>query len=509
MKKSRLLCLLLSTILVSSVLVTGCKSKDIKPTTEVAKLEKVNLKMYFPCQGGLQKDQAAVQAKVNEITESKITADLELAPIDWGAWSQKMPLILNSGEQADIVWTAPWTGFIENSNNKVFMPLDELLDKYGKDIKKTLPPALLKGPRIGGKLYAIPTNKELTQGSTAFFSKAMIDAAGADVSKVKYMEDLEPVFEKIKAKDPNVFPIWNGNKEIFYFPKMKMQEDSSIKTEAVENGGAFSYDLTNKKVMANIDAPWNLENYKLIRKWNEKGYINPDSLTNQTKAIDAVKSGKSLMFAYGNAQPGIKETAEVDAGMPLYSVTSTNIEIPTASTVASLLAIPTNSKNAERAMMAMNLLHSNANLITTINYGIEGKNYIKVNDNQYKLPDGAKNSADTGYGPGCAWEIGNMFLNPVLNTQPKDLWKQYEEFNKTGKEVYLLGFIFDTKGLETEWAAINAVNDQYDRILKTGAVKDVEKTLETQKTKVYASGAQKIKDAMQKQIEDWIKVNKK
>jgi putative aldouronate transport system substrate-binding protein len=515
LKKIKLVSLLLASVVAFTVTAAGCsksgegkKQVDNPAGGDTAKLEKVLLKYYFPAGGGVQKDQAEVQKAVNDITLAKINAELELNPIDWGAWFQRMPLILNSGEQVDMVFTATWTGFVENANNKIFRPLDELFDKYGQDIKKTIHPALIKGPRIDGKLYAVPTNKELTSGWTHFFKKDLIDKAGVDISKVKYLEDLEEVFAKVKAVEPGVYPIWNGERDTFTWDRKRMVENSGMDIEGVENGVAAVFDIKSKKVVADIDLPWKLEEYKLMRSWQEKGYINPDSMTNQTKPVEAVKSGKALTFWWSNAQPGILETAKNEAGMDLYGVTSSIIGIKTSETVASLLAIPTVSKNPERAMMAINLLHSDPKLVTTINLGVEGKHYVKVNDKQYRLPDGVANAGDTGYSPGIGWMVGNMFLNPVLESQPMDLWDKYAEFNKTGKEVYLLGFIFNTSGVETEKAAINTVNEQYGKILATGSAKDVEKVYNEYRKKLYDSGLQKVLDEMQKQIDEWIKVNK-
>lgn len=49
-----------------------------------------------------------------------------------------------------------------------------------------------------------------------------------------------------------------------------------------------------------------------------------------------------------------------------------------------MLAISTTSEDPARAMMFINLLHTDPYLNNLLNYGIEGKHYLKVNENVIK-----------------------------------------------------------------------------------------------------------------------------
>ncbi|MGO4274477.1 sugar ABC transporter substrate-binding protein, partial [Paenibacillus sp. TAF58] len=77
-----------------------------------ANLKPYTLTLYYP--GTPQPDQKLVEEKMSEYLKGKINASIQIKPIDWGAWNDKMNLLVASGEQADIIFTASWNGHSTN-----------------------------------------------------------------------------------------------------------------------------------------------------------------------------------------------------------------------------------------------------------------------------------------------------------------------------------------------------------------------------------------------------------
>ncbi|MBO9600654.1 MAG: sugar ABC transporter substrate-binding protein, partial [Cohnella sp.] len=69
-------------------------------------------------------------------------------------------------------------------------------------ITDSLDPRFLEGGKVDGKIYAIPTNKEIGESHTIMLRKDIVDKYGFDVSSIQTLEDLEPWLETIKKNEP-------------------------------------------------------------------------------------------------------------------------------------------------------------------------------------------------------------------------------------------------------------------------------------------------------------------
>lgn len=205
--------LLLTLLIVSSIAATACgnsnDSGSASPgsssspatgntSTDAPKLEPYKLKLVY--EGAPQADEAIVEEALNKLLTGKINATIDLAPIDWGAWDDKINLMIASREPVDVLFTASWNGYAKNVAKGAYLDLGALLDQYGQGIKDSLDPAFLNGSKIGGKNYGVPTNKELASSGGIVYRKDIADELGIDMSKVKKIEDLEAVYKIVKER---------------------------------------------------------------------------------------------------------------------------------------------------------------------------------------------------------------------------------------------------------------------------------------------------------------------
>ncbi|RIE03631.1 extracellular solute-binding protein [Cohnella faecalis] len=136
-------------------------SESSSPDT---KLSDYNLTLFLP--GTTPKDEQKVEAEINKYLKDKINATLDLRFVDWGQWDNKMNLAIASRDPMDIIFTAAWNGHAANVAKKAFLALNDpngpkgnLIEQYGQDITATLPEQFLKGAKIDGLNYGIPSNK--------------------------------------------------------------------------------------------------------------------------------------------------------------------------------------------------------------------------------------------------------------------------------------------------------------------------------------------------------------
>lgn len=458
--------------------------------------------------GTPQKDDALVEEKLNEYLKEKINTTIDLRPIPSAEYRQKTELMMNTGEQMDLVFAASWAGFFGNVTKGAYLELDELLDKYGQGIKEGLNPLYLDAPRYKGKLYAVPTNKEITQGLALMYRKDIVDKYNIPVDQINKMEDLRPWFELLKEKEPQMIQNMVGasaqGDNIMY------ETNSTFRPIGPKYNKmplmVIDYKATDMKVKSLLDpevVAINKKEYELYRDYYVKGYTNADAATNTANLNDLRKAGQ-LWVQRATWKPGAEIEMKISTDNK-YDFVSRVVAEPIVDTDAasgSMLAISRTSKNPERAMMVLNYMHTDPYVMNLLVHGIEGKHYTKVGDNRIEL------IPDSGFLPGTFWVLGNQMINYLKPGQPDDMYDEWKKFNNDATRFPLLGFVFDDTNVKNELSALSSIMGEY-AALATGAVPNPSKIIEERNKKLEAAGIEKVKAEMQAQIDAWLAENKR
>lgn len=460
-------------------------------STDVSKLKPYKLKLVY--EGAPQADEAKVEEALNKLLTEKINATIDIAPVDWGAWDDKINLMIASREPVDVLFTASWNGYAKNVAKGAYLDLGPLLDKYGQGIKDSLDPAFLDGSKIGGKNYGVPTNKELASSGGIVYRKDIADELGIDMSKVKKIEDLDAVYKIIKEKKPNMYPLYTtgGTFASHSFVELDFLGDTTIP-------GAIDKNSTDAKVKPAEEYPQYLNALKVTRDYFLKGYINQDAATSQTSTLDAYRTG-NVFSTVEPLKPGKAEELATSTGLDgkLAQITLTGKTVATSETTGAMLAISSTSKDPERAMMLINLLHTDQEIINLLNFGIEGTHYT-LNGNVM-----TPTAQSAQYAPGAAWELGNQFLNYVWDTEATDKWEQFKKFNEGAKSSPALGFTFDSEPVKTEVGALANVLREYQKALETGSL-DLDDALPKYIAAQKSAGLDKVIAEKQKQLDEFL-----
>ncbi len=477
----------------SSNTTTSTGSSDQASTTttsQQSKLDPVTLTWYFVGPGE-QKDTSLVEEEVNKYLKDKINASLKLYCIDWGTYAQKMNAMIASGESFDMCFTASWLNdYNKNSRNGAFVAINDLMDKYAPNTKQLLGEDFLKASQIDGKNYAIPTNKEKGRTHGILYNKTLAEKYGFDMTKVKTLQDLEPMLKTIKEKQPEFFPFIGGNGWLGF------NDWNAFNTSDTPELG----DITAEgKVINQFETPEFKQTFETLRKYYLAGYERKDILTQNGAQENSIDKGQFFVWAV-NLKPGYaaERTANTQTkekyGFELGQIDLTEPVMCTADVMGSLTAISKTSENPERAMMFLELMNTDKYLNNLINYGIENKHYKKVSDNVIEtIPE-------SGYSLGMQWALGNQFINYLQKSEDQNKWQQYEEFNKKAKPSPELGFIFNSEPVKAEKAACDNVTSQYYRALTFGLL-DTDKYLPEFLNKLKSAGGDKIISEKQKQFD--------
>ena len=136
-------------------------------------------------------------------------------------------------------------------------------------------------------------------------------------------------------------------------------------------------------------------------------------------------------------------------------------------------------------------------------YGIEGVNYI-IKDGKIGVPEGVTVENNTY----PLDQAGFWFVNKDLFL-PQDDWT--DSYIKLVNDLpgylttdTLANFTAVTDNIKSEVANCTQVMNQYNLPLIAGAIDDVEGGYATLKEKLEAAGVRKVKDEIQKQINDFL-----
>ena len=463
---------------------------------------------------------AGVEEAINEYLAELHKADrkfkkmqVKIHLIPWDpAWTEQAIGALMNDEKIDLIFTADWEGYVKEIQAGKLTPLGDLLTTDGQGILETLSPDFLEGIRVEGEIYGIPTNKELCVPSGILVNKTAAAEIGWDLteyendpSKKITTEELEPYLAAYKEKYPDKYPYlmekdrWSD--EPWGHEWIGLEEDVLDMKYARDEEGKF-----DETVYSIYETQEQEDHIRLMYKWAKKGYISPDSATQEYNAVFG--TGDFLVFTqplkgnnfksvemYGaNKAPYVPEFELTEIVMqPKYKVT--------CQAGGSMFAIPKESKEKSRAMQYLNLMHTDPVLVNLMLYGEEGVNYTKANDVQVELVDGAN-----WYGMhGGAWTVGNTKLQYVLTTEDPEKNAKLQEYALDAPKTASYGFRFDKTKAEKLVDAVEDVVKQYARPLMVGAVDpdDPELGLEAFRKALKEAGVDDLKDEVERQYKEW------
>jgi len=465
--------------------------------SEKPKEETVELEFAFPTFTNIPSNMQEVQDAISKITLEKINATVKLTPISIGAYGQQLNLMLSSGEKLDVMYVSGKTYSSMVAKGQL-MDLDALLEENGKEIKAAFEPGILESVKIKGKTYFIPSIRDMATVFGFAMTKEIADKYNIDVTQIKSLDDLGNAFKTIKAGEGNKVLLAPQSVGFSFLDSYKWFDPLG---DSTNTGVLPNYD-NNLQVVNLYETPEYAAFLKTMREWYKAGYILKDAGTNKEPTATLVKSGKVVSY-FTTQKPGLAAQESKLIGKPILTGDLTSPAYTLTSGVTSVnLGIPHQAKHPEKSMQFLNLMYSDEDLINLLDWGIEGKDYVKKGD-VIGYPDGI-DSSNVAYGLNQGWLFGNQFISHVFEGNDPNIWNLQKEFNKSGVPSKALGFSFDPEPVKAEFAAVSNVITQFKLPLETGSV-DPDKVLPDFISKLKASGIEKIIAEKQSQLDEWSK----
>lgn len=514
MRKKKLLSLALIAAMAMG-LMTGCgKGESSAAGGDADTSEHVTLKWYL--HGSNVTDDSAVMEKVNEYLDEKLNMTLE--PI-WGTWAdfdEGSTLALGGGDDIDIYFTCSWSADEYNKYAKdgYWVRLDDpennLLAQYGSDIWEVLPDVLKVGAETDGAdgygVYALPGFKDFGTQNTWDVNVTLLKELGytlEDVENRSYFEFGELLQAAKDAKGDDFYPLMIE----------PMVLERMVTNSIIVNGDAgacnvLSYYIDSEDVSKDIGSKivnkFATEEYKKYvektREYYLAGYIDPAFGNAQTANDTLLAKQKAAQYLIGTQSYalGYEVQTSKERGIEVAYVPCTPPYVDKTSTQGAMMAISTTCDHPDRAMAFLNLLNTDAKLMTLLAYGVEDIHYT-LND------DGLVVFNDEQHANYIPWRngMGNITLLPPQEGEGKDFFTEtFIPYYSSAKGIPAFGYVFDPTNVETELAALANVAGQYALALDAGTV-DPETALPEFLQKLDDAGMQKVVDEANKQLDSY------
>ncbi|GHV02895.1 hypothetical protein FACS189485_04640 [Spirochaetia bacterium] len=433
---------------------------------------------------------------INAKLKADINATIEVKYIDWGETGTRYPLLFAAGEQFDMSHASPNTAapYYTLAAQGALTDITDMLDTAAPLLKAAIPADVWTGTKSKGRIYGVPTlYSEFTTTGYAY-SRNLREKYG--LPEINSIATLEAYMDAV-VKNEKFAPLNGQSIDATNMYRMLVALTGqwidapglpSDRNYLVASSAQNFRDIIHPAFTKEFE-DWAVR----MHEWNARGYWPRDILSAQISGKDNFNNGVSGGFIthqpdwtgnYGalkKAQPGV----ETD----FWAFAEGNNKIVRKLGVENSTVISINSKNPERALMAIEKFMTDQSYYELIQYGIKGRQYNVENG---ILVQPAAYNADVDAGGFAVWALRNDKFNiPSANEDPRR-YTLNDKWNKTALDNPYIGFSFDPTKVSTEISSINNVNSQLGIQLMLGKTQDPRAAVAQYRQQLTQAGIEKL-----------------
>lgn len=444
-----------------------------------------------------------IQAAITEHTSEALGIDVELLVMDASSYRQNVPLMFAGGEQID-TFMANGVGLMTAVNSEYVYDMyqGDLFDKYGSEITTQLPEWALEGCEVGGKLVALPPNKDIAiQAGFMCIGTQFLDGIGYDY-KSKFAdesedyiksswEELEPIFEQLKAEYPD--------KYIFSSTRAYLGQGLSVDPLAGDNYGVL-LDMDKPEVADLWSSDIWMETCKRFYNYNQLGYIPADALTSSVTMGARVGAGE-CMSLLSQGKPGYRSQVSGECSMDMipFHVGETIVKSNACTNVC--ISINSATEDPVAAMQLLSHFYTCEDCANLLLWGEEGKDYQTLDTGHIDFAEGVDYQTAEWYHT-VNWSMPNQQIGKVWKGDTIDVWDRMRQFNEDAKKSIAFGFTWDNSEYAMQYTALVNVYDQYFNSLILG-FSEPEATIPEFVAELKRAGLDEYIDAKTVAFDEW------
>lgn len=413
-----------------------------------------------------------VIAALNDILIDKINVKLDVYYISWTDYLQKYNNVLADDDmQIDLVGTSTdWLDAWKNVIDGNFYPLTkEMLQQYCPETYASVSADEWQSCMYNNEIYLIPENNYTQWTNHGFIYRGdWSHEAGFDKG-IHSWEDMTTYFEYVISVYPDVIP-WDADKSTvttaYGYLVSYTDYVSILDINSVGLWGAYKDDLgtvvspyyEGEAFEDFADLMYTWKKMGVFRSDDTKLDIGNDYTTSFYTGQSACLQHHTNMFIE-DRKPNM-DTAQPGSNPEFFWFGEERSNVVRTSILHGAMAISARSENPELALMTYELLRNDEECYRLINYGIEGEQYVLVDEDSYSRPEDYISDLDN-FTLNYWWGRTDTLALTNASTDRKAYEKLINKYNRVAIDYPWEKIHFDMSEYDEQLSEINAVCDEY------------------------------------------------
>ncbi len=449
----------------------------------------------------------AIAAVNKKLEEDGVDIEVEVIRIPWDAYSEKLNLMLSSGEEFEILHIMQDVRNISSfASIGAVLPVTEYIDKY-PNLKEKFSEMEWNSTLYNGEYFAIPDAWRRLDQNVSFmtFREDIMKQVGYETfpDTLDGLLDLMKKSQKAILEESGIKPyFWMHEKQ---YPANWLHRSFDTYPFYVE----FSLGLVLIRQDGTVDSYYESEEFKQVsnvfyQMYND-GLINPDILNIDFNArYDDANYGAFLPSQTfdSNIQVQIKENTGIDAKVEWTRVFPEKPDM-IYTFGQNMNAVSSTAEDPETAFKFFDWLYASQENFDLFHYGIEGVHYSLNEEGRITHTKGEDGNPlylmDT-------WMTGYV----PYNRYTEDSVDSYISYDKYKSDNYVIspaaGFAFDATKVQTEVTNLEAEIISSIYPIKMGLV-PYEENIDAAIAKLKAAGLDTYLEEYRRQFTEYLKEN--
>ncbi|MDR2808397.1 MAG: ABC transporter substrate-binding protein [Spirochaetaceae bacterium] len=466
------------------------------------------LTLYMYMLGDVPKDMNEVLDKANkEYFQPMLNTTLKLVFLAWSDYMTKYPLILAAGENVDIIFTAPWAFYEQESAKGSYLELTtDFIAQWMPNVAKSMSKIAWQQAVTGGKIYGVPTNFSALNHKHYAIREDL--RTKHNLPEPNSWDNLEKYLFTIAANEPSI----QAYAAAAEAPEVLFVYLNAMNVLASGEPIYFAWKNVNRnepkpeELFFLYTSDWFRDFSLEMAEWFQKGVWSRNVMNNTIAQGDSFTQGKSASVFWNASVYSLGKTME-DNGVGKAGYYEANPTVPTRkeSYDNNMWAITALSSNTQRSALTLDLIKTNRDLNMLLRGGIIGRHYIPKEAGTYER--GAE--SDDYVFDGWTWAMREEGMNEVYDTvRYAQRYALDKSTSARAFEPLIDGFRFDRKKVSSEWAVISSLIEEYTPSFECGVYgNDTQAKFNEFKAKCEAAGLNKLITEFRTQYTAFLKNN--
>ncbi len=458
---------------------------------EVEKEETVNISVVVVGSNNQAAQEQVINA-LNAYSEEKIGVTIKFTAFGWGEFDDAASRMLAAKDDVDVIFHQ---GNLTWVSGGALMELSDILPKY-PNIVNVMPQEVWDSVKVDGKSYFIPNYKETGTGMTLCTPVELADKVKAEfgidfneieMSSIFDAKNLEPYLQA--CKDLGVTYSFATGFDVYSW--------LAGTDPTYERAGVIPFVINKEtfKVSTFYEIPEFKEYLALMQDWNEKGFWLEEQLMSDYDWSAVANSGDFAVMGWTTV-PNNEDAYFARHKFNAYMKEVVPPIVNSSSNIGATWSLTAYTEKVDACMKWLELLQTDKEFADLFIFGEEGIQYTREADGRItKIPkSGWSNDV---------WKSTNTWNASILSTESLDKYQQYTDYNASAINSPLLGFRPDFTNVNTEKAAVTAIDTEVKSLFGKGFYG--EKELEDTIARLKAAGSDKVCAEIQAQLDAWLK----